>query len=226
MGQLGFFKGIRAKLIGIFVLIKMIPLVLIAWFAWHATQQLGEEISLKAGNMADAMLSSIKTVGQTVTDDSIRALDLRSRQAIEALTTDAAKEIADFLYDRDHDIRFAAGLEPSEANFRRFLSERTRTLYQHGSWKLAADGKSWVPEKAISREAKVSRTVLSDNARDFHIRPPEYLGEAEQRPLFVEMSYIDLSGQEKIKVTSGTLTEKSLKNVVDRNNTFIRAETY
>ena len=226
MGQLGFFKGIRAKLIGIFVLIKMIPLVLIAWFAWHTTQQLGEEISLKAGNMADAMLSSIKTVGQTVTDDSIRALDLRSRQAIEALTTDAAKEIADFLYDRDHDIRFAAGLEPSEANFRRFLSERTRTLYQHGSWKLAADGKSWVPEKAISREAKVSRTVLSDNARDFHIRPPEYLGEAEQRPLFVEMSYIDLSGQEKIKVTSGTLTEKSLKNVVDRNNTFIRAETY
>jgi signal transduction histidine kinase len=226
MGQLGFFKGIRAKLIGIFVLIKMIPLVLIAWFAWHTTQQLGEEISLKAGNMADAMLSSIKTVGQTVTDDSIRALDLRSREAIEALTTDAAKEIADFLYDRDHDIRFAASLEPSEANFRHFLSARTRTHYQHGSWKLAEDGKSWVPEKTISREAKVTRTVLSDNAKDFHIRPPEYLGEAEQRPIFVEMSYIDLSGQEKIKVTNGTLTEKSLKNVVDRNNTFIRAETY
>lgn len=226
MKQLGVLKGIRAKLVGIFILIKMIPLVLIAWFAWHATQQLGEEISFKAGNMADAMLSSIKTVGQTVTDDSIRALDLRSREAIEALTTDAAKEIADFLYDRDHDIRFAAGIEPTEANFRRFLSERTRILHQHGAWKLAEDGKSWVPEQAVSREAKVTRNILSDNAKDFHIRPPEYLGEAEQRPLFVEMSYIDPSGQEKIKVTTGNLTEKSLKNVVDRNNTFVRAETY
>jgi signal transduction histidine kinase len=226
MQLLGWFKGIRAKLIGIFVLIKMIPLVLIAWYAWHASQQLGEEVSTKASNMADSMLSTIKTVGKTVTDDSINALDLRSREAIEALTTDAAKEIADFLYDRDRDIRQATNIEPSEANFRRFLNEHTRTLYAHGAWKLAEDGKSWVPEKPVSREAKVTRPVLSDNAKNFHARAPEYLGEAEQRPLFVEMTFVDLNGQEKIKVTNGNLTEKSLKNVVDRNNTFVRAENY
>ena len=40
------------------------------------------------------------------------------------------------------------------------------------------------------------------------------------------MTFVDLNGQEKIKVTNGNLTEKSLKNVVDRNNTFVRAETY
>ena len=226
MLQQGRFKGIRAKLIGIFVLIKMIPLVLIAWYAWHASQQLGEEVSSKAGNMAEAMLSSIKTVGKTVTDDSINALDLRSREAIETLTTDTAKEIADFLYDRDRDIRQASNIVPSEANFRRFLNEHTRRLYKHSPWKLAEDGKSWIPENAVTREAKVTRPVLPDNAKNFHARAPEYLGEAEQRPLFVEMSFIDLNGQEKTKVTSGNLTEKSLQNVVDRNNTFVRAETY
>ncbi|MBK7416342.1 MAG: hypothetical protein IPJ38_15830 [Dechloromonas sp.] len=220
------FKGIRAKLIGIFVLIKMIPLVLIAWYAWHASQQLGEEVSTKASNMAEAMLSSIKTVGKTVTDDSISALDLRSREAIETLTTDTAKEIADFLYDRDRDIRQASNIEPSEANFRRFLSEHTRRLYKHGPWKLAEDGKSWIPENAVAREAKITRTVLPDNAKNFHARAPEYFGEVEQRPLFVEITFVDLNGQEKTKVTSGNLTEKSLKNVVDRNNTFVRAETY
>jgi hypothetical protein len=83
-----------------------------------------------------------------------------------------------------------------------------------------------VPEKPVSREAKVTRPVLSDNAKNFHARAPEYLGEAEQRPLFVEMTFVDLNGQEKIKVTNGNLTEKSLKNVVDRNNTFVRAENY
>ena len=221
------FKGIRAKLIGIFVLIKMIPLILIAWYAWHASQQLGADISGQAGNMAEAMLSSIKTVGQTVTEDSINALDQRSREAIEVLTTDTAKEIADFLYGRDQDIRLAANLEPSEAGFRRFLNDRTRTLYQHSPWILAADGKSWVPGKTPpTREADVTRPILADNAKNFHARRPEYLGEPEQRPIFVEMTFVDLNGQEKIKVTTGNLTEKTLKNVVDRNNTFVRAETY
>jgi signal transduction histidine kinase len=218
--------GIRGKLIAIFVLIKVVPLVLLAWFAWHAAQQLGDEVSSRAAEMADNMLDSIKSVGKTVTDDSIRALDLRSREAIEALTTDAAKEIADFLYDRDRDIRQAATLETTEASFRRFLSERNRPLYQHGRWKLAEDGKSWVPEKPIQREAKVTRPILPDNAKDFHARPPEYFGESEQRPLFVEMSFVDLNGQETIKIITGNLTEKALKNVAERANTFVRAETY
>ncbi len=221
-----FLGGLRGKLIAIFVLIKVVPLLLLAWFAWHAASQLGGDVSEKAGGMADAMLDTIKSIGQTVTDDSIRALDLRSREAIEALTTDTAKEIATFLYDRDADIRQAAALEPSEAVFRRFLSERQRTLYRHGAWRLAEDGQSWVPEKPVTREARVTRPILSDNAKDFHARPPEYLGEPERRPLFVEMTFIDLAGNEKIKVTSGDLTDKRLRNVADPGNTFVRAERY
>ncbi|MBS1144760.1 MAG: sensor histidine kinase [Proteobacteria bacterium] len=221
-----FMGGIRGKLIGIFVLIKVVPLLLLAGFAWHATSQLGEDVSIKAGSMADAMLSTIKNIGKTVTDDSIRALDLRSREAIEAMTTDAAKEIANFLYERDADIRQAAGLEPSEATFRRFLNEHSRAIYQHGPWKLADDGKSWVPEQPVTREAKVTRAILPDNAKDFHARPPEYMGEREQRPLFVEMTYVDLNGNEKIKVTTGSLTDKSLRNVSERSNTFAKAESY
>ena len=221
-----FVRGIRGKLIAIFVLIKVVPLVLLAWFAWHATSQLGENVSEKAGGMADAMLASIKSIGTTVTDDSIRALDLRSREAIEALTTDTAKEIARFLYDRDNDIRQAATLDPSETTFRHFLRERQRDIHRHAAWKLADDGKSWVPEMPVVREARVTRPILPDNAKDFHARPPEYLGEAERRPLFVEMTYIDLSGNEKIKVTHGDLTDKRLRNVAERSNTFVKAESY
>ncbi len=220
------FHGIRNKLIAIFVLIKVLPLILLAWFAWYAATQLGNEISTEAAGMAETMLGTIKSMGKTMVDDSIRALDLHSREAIESVTTDTAREIANFLYDRDTDIRRAAKLAPSENAYREFIAERTRVLYAHGPWQLAQDGKSWVPAAPVSREAKVTRTVLSDNARDFHTRAPEYLGEKEIRPLFVEMTFIGLDGQEKIKVTSGSLTEKSLKNVVHRSNTFIGAETY
>lgn len=221
-----FFSGIRGKLIGIFVLIKVVPLVLLAWFAWHAASQLGEEVSSKAGDMSEAMLATVNSVGKTVTDDSIRALDLRSREAIESVTTEVARQIAAFLYDRDQDILAAAALDPSEAGYRQFLSQHKRTLYRHGPWKLADDGKSWMPEVAVNREANVSRPVLKDNAKDFHIRPPEYLGEAEKRPLFVEISFIDLNGQEKVKATQGRLTDPALKNVADRKQTFVRAESY
>ena len=221
-----FLHGIRGKLIGIFVVIKVVPLVLLAGFAWHATKQLGDEVSIKAGSMADAMLTTIKAMGQTVTADSIRALDLRSREAIEAMTTDTAKDIADFLYDRDRDLKQAAQLPPTEAAYRAFLSGHTRTLRKHGPWQLAEDGKSWVPVQPVNRESRVTRPVLPDNAKDFHARPPEYLGEPEDRPLFVEMTFVDLGGNEKVKITTSDLTQKSLKNVVDRSNTFIKAETY
>src|SRR5574343_432873 len=221
-----FMAGIRGKLIIIFVLIKVVPLVLLAWFAWNATSQLGGDVSEKAANMADAMLATMKSIGKTVTDDSIRALDLRSREAIEALTTDTAKEIATFLYDRDIDIRQAASLDPSDASSRRFLHERQRSISRHAAWKLAEDGKSWVPETPVAREAKVTRPILPDNAKDFHARPPEYLGEAERRPLFVEMTFIDLAGNEKIKITTGNLTDRQLRNVADPANTFAKAEHY
>ena len=48
----------------------------------------------------------------------------------------------------------------------------------------------------------------------------------EQRPLFVEMSFVGLDGREKIKVTRGDLTDPALKDISLRENTFIKAETY
>ncbi len=221
-----FLHGIRGKLIAIFVLIKVVPLLLLAWFAWHTAQGLGDAVSQKAAGMADASLHTIQEIGKTVTEDSIKALDERSREAIETLTTDAARNIARFLYARDADILQAADSELSEAAFRRFLAQRKRTLYRHGPWQLAPDAKSWEPVTPVNREAKLTRPILSDNARDFHLRPPEYLGEPESTPLFVEMTYVDLAGNERIKVTSGDLTDKTLKNISERRNTFVRAETY
>lgn len=218
--------GIRGKLIAIFVLIKVLPLLLLAWFAWHTAQQLGDSVSGQAADMADNSLSTIQEIGKTVTEDSIRALDERSREAIEALTTDAARNIARFLYARDADVLQAAETDLSEAAFRRFLAQRKRTLYSHGPWRLAPDAKSWEPVSAVTPETKLTRPILPDNARDFHLRPPEYLGEPEERPLFVEMTYIDLAGNERIKVSTSNLTDKALKNVSDRRNTFVRAETY
>ena len=217
--------GIRTKLIVIFVAIKVVPLVFLAWFAWQAAQELGEGVSYRAVQMADAMRITQQQTGKTAIGDAVEALDERSREAIEALTTDLAREVADFLYDRDKEVLQAATVEPSEAAYRRFLAHRTREIYEHGKYVPTADGKGWMPATPISSDNQV-RTPLPDNAKDFHTRPPENYGKKVLHPLFLEMSFVDASGMEKVKVLQGDLLKPGLRDVSRRENTFVKAETY
>ncbi|MDD2879968.1 MAG: HAMP domain-containing sensor histidine kinase [Rhodoferax sp.] len=217
--------GLRAKLIVIFVAIKVVPLVLLAWYAWQAVQDLGHGVSTRAVQMADAMRITQQQTGKTANDDAVRALDERSREAIESLTTDLARQVADFLYDRDKDLLQAADLEPADAGYRRFITGHTRELVGHGRYVPSEDGKSWVPAEPFKPENQV-RAPLPDNAKDFHTRLPENYGLATQRPLFLEMSFIGLNGLEKIKVTQGSLLAPGLRDVSVRENTFVKAETY
>lgn len=219
-------KGIRGKLIAIFVLIKVLPLLLLAWFAWHSAQNLGTRVADDASAMAGDMLKAIRAVGDTVTQDAIKALDARSREAIESMTTEAARQIANFLYERDVDILAAAHLPRSEEAYRGFLAHRVRHLYRHGEYRLSDDGSAWVPVESRHREAKVTRRIAPDNSTDFHARAPEYLGERELRALFLEMSFIGLDGRERIKVTTDASMPDALRDVRERGQTFVRAETY
>jgi signal transduction histidine kinase len=217
--------GIRAKLIAIFVAIKVVPLVLLAWYAWQAAQGLGDGVSTRAVQMAEAMRVTQQQTGKTANDDAVRALDERSREAIEALTTDLAQEVAEFLYERDEDVLQASTVEPSEPAYRHFLAVHTRDYYEHGEYLPSADGKSWIPRKPFFAENPV-RPPLVDNAKDFHTRPPENRGNKIEKPLFIEMSFIDVHGMEKIKVGAGDLLKPGLRDVSRRENTFVKAESY
>lgn len=218
--------SIRTKLISLFVLIKVLPLLALALLAWHAYHSLGDQVTRHAGAIIQDMRATVQEVGTRVTNDSIRQLDLRSRESIERLTTDTARNLAAFLYDRDADIRTAAALEPSEAVYRSFLEGRVRGVTSHGPWRLAEKGDAWEP---ADREAEPQPTVtasLPDNETDFNYRPPERLGQMAQRPLYLEMTFVDLDGNERFKVTTGRLVLPGKRNVADPANTYIKAETY
>jgi signal transduction histidine kinase len=217
--------GIRGKLIVIFVAIKVVPLVLLAGFAWQAAQGLGKGVSSRAEQMADAMLVTQQETGKTANGDAVRALDERSREAMEALTTDLARQVADFLYDRDRDVLQAARVEPSAAAYREFLASHTRALYEHGAYVPTADGKGWMPRAHFAPDNPV-QPPLADNAKDFHARMPENYGTKVLRPLFLEISYVDVRGMEKIKAQQGDLLPAGLRDISKRENTFVKAETY
>ncbi len=225
MSEISF--GIRSKLIVIFVFIKVVPLVALAWFSWNVISELADTLGTQTGKMTEESHNLVGGIADIATSNSIDALDERSREAIERLSTDTARQVADFLYGRDRDIRLAAQVEPNKKIYQRFLSERIRgVVLDDGNWKMDADKKKWIPADPKSQNNQRVTARSQENRKNFHYRPPEPEAIVQERPLYLEMTYVDLAGMEQFKVTTSDLLPDQLLDVSKRENTFCKAETY
>lgn len=136
--------GIRTKLITIFILIKVLPLVALAWLAWQGIQQLGDELHDRLEAVSGEMQAIAVNVGQLSLGESVSALDRQAQEAIERQTTDTAAAVADFLHRIDQDIAYVASFDPRDEVYRRFISSRMHDIPVHGRWQLSEDGEGWV----------------------------------------------------------------------------------
>lgn len=217
--------GIREKLVGIFVLIKVLPLILLAWFAWSEISTLGWTVRERLEQLVFETKRTVGEVGSIATESSIRALDIKSREAIERLTTDTASRVAAFLYERDDDLGQAAVLRPDERLYRQFLAPRNRPVILHDEWVLNSEGSAWVPAIPRPESGPLVAPVNINNSKDFHSRPPSVFRQ-EDRPLYLEMTFVDMSGMERVKVVTSPRMSPELRDVSKRANTYCRAEGY
>ncbi len=216
--------GMRAKLIALFVVIKVVPLILLALVAWRQSWLLGEELGQRTEILTQKANQALSKTGDIAVTDAVKALDDRATDDIERMTTDTARHVANFLYDRDDDVRFAANLKPSIEAYRHFAASKNGRLIKQGLWELARDGKSWRP--AAGRPATDSaESSNKENDLSFNYRAPDPFT-YEKRPLYLEMTFVDPQGQELVKVTTSARMDSALKNVADRKNTYAKAETY
>jgi signal transduction histidine kinase/DNA-binding response OmpR family regulator/HAMP domain-containing protein len=209
--------GLKAKLIIIFLLVKVIPLIALTGLAWRQIETMG------------------RSLRELAVSDSTVALNASAIENIERMTTDTALSVADFLYERDADILSLAGIEPSERNYRSFANGKTSRVVRKGKYRLAPDGMSWVPAKAADPERTGGASGNPENndevnGASFHYRQPETF-EYENVPLYDEVSFIGLDGRETIKiVTASPKTHHpmsaELRDVSKRENTYVKAETY
>jgi signal transduction histidine kinase len=217
--------GVRGKLITIFIVVKVIPLVLIAMLAWYQITQLGTVLREQAVN------------------DSVNALNESAIENIERMTTTIADEVADFLYGRDADIDYLATLKPQngdytalEQQYRSFMESKGGNLVVRGEWTLAEDGMSWVPVEAsvVTSNEGISTNEENNNVVNgatFHYRPSD---KARTRfvPYYDEIVFLDTNLQERAKVVSPATTKKlhpfstELLDVSDKANTYAGAETF
>ncbi|MDR1015192.1 MAG: response regulator [Coriobacteriales bacterium] len=220
--------GVRGKLITIFIVVKVIPLILLATLAWYQITQLGNTLHEQAVN------------------DSVNALNHSAIENIERMTTSIADEVADFLYDRDADIGTLATMRPKdgdyralEEQYRAFMESQTGQLIEPGTWGLAADGMSWVrtdvPAAAPAPDgAGASTNPENDdviNGASFHYRPPDEVG-MRRVSYYDEIVFLDTDLKERAKVVSDNTTkvnhplDAELKDVSDKANTYLGSETY
>ncbi len=216
--------GMRAKLIILFIAIKVVPLILLAYVAWQQSWNLGDYLEVRTVQLNETVTETLDQVNHVAVDDAVNALDERAREDIERMTTDTARLVADFLYGRDDDIRFAATLPPEQSHYRDFVNSRQGMLLIPGKWELAPDKRSWRPASSDSAAENLTSSI-EENSVSFHYRPPDKFNYAS-RPLYLEMTFIDLNGQEKIKAVSSPRMDAQLKNVAERANTYVKAETY
>ncbi|MCK5679971.1 HAMP domain-containing protein, partial [bacterium] len=218
--------GIRGKLILIFMLIKVIPLILLAWLAVFEVGILGEMVGEQSAELLLDSKVLVEQVSDLASENSITALDRKSRENIEYLTTTTAHAVADFLYERDNDILLAARLKPGSKSFADFLSARQRRVVRHRPWQLNSAGDGWEKTVGEGVEPAPVGPENSDNRAGFHYRPPKVHGLSKSLPLYLEMTYIGLDGREKYKATTNDILSLELLDIAQKKNTWCSAETY
>ncbi len=209
---------LRPKLIIVFLVVKVIPIILLTAIAWNQILSLG-------GLMRDIAV-----------DDSSRALNDSAIENIERMTTDLAASVAEFLYQRDDDIRVLAGITPSDEAYRAFSDAKRGKLHSKGEWVVAPDGMSWVEKSPAVYPGPMGKSSNEENndevnGSSFHYRAPEAFAH-KNVPIYDEISFIDLDGNEIYKYAAPDSPKinypvNSQKvNVSDRNNTYVKAEDY
>ena len=222
---------LRPKLILIFLVVKVIPIILLTIVAFWQITSLGHILRERA------------------VTDSTKALNDGARENIERLTTDTAEAISKFLYQRDDDVRTLSGLlsgmnmdrkgaDSVDEVLRVFAEGKNGKLIKQREWVLAADGMSWVEKEPYVYS---NPTDLSSNRENndillgssFNYRAPDYfLQFYDFVPLYDEITYLDLAGNEISKYVTPNSTKKNYPlnrdkvNVAVKGNTYVKAENY
>ncbi len=219
--------GLRAKLVWLFVVIKVVPLLLLAWVAWQGMQLLGQKLQVHTTKMAGDVRRTVGEMATGFSSAAEKALNDRAREELERVTTDTARDVANFLYSRDEDILQAARLPLDPALYELFVMGRQNRVINPGTWILKDGGDAWIPADAPT--AIDHRAITPSNPENrlaFHYRPPELIRPTQRKPLFHEMTFVGLDGREKVKVASTRLLPRDLRDVSRSENTWCKAETY
>ncbi len=215
--------SIKIKLIIIFTLIKIIPLLFVSYIAYEGILKLEQYLNKSTNFLYNQSKEVISNTANASIEDSIKILDKKSQESLERLSNEIALNIANFLYERDRDLILLSKLELNQKVLDSFFEAKTKEITIHDEYYYDNETNSYKTKEEIKEVERDKKTAnLKDNEKEFnYIDPIDF--KTKNIPIYKEISFFDLQGNEKYKVS--TINNQKV-NVSDSKNTFIKAEKY
>ncbi|MEV9615128.1 sensor histidine kinase [Aliarcobacter butzleri] len=215
--------SIKIKLIIIFILIKIIPLLFVSYIAYEGILKLEQYLNKSTNFLYNQSKEVISNTANASIEDSIKILDKKSQESLERLSNEIALNIANFLYERDRDLILLSKLELNQKVLDSFFEAKIKEITIHDEYYYDNETNSYKTKEEIKKVERDKKTAnLKDNEKEFnYIDPIDF--KTKNIPIYKEISFFDLQGNEKYKVS--TINNQKV-NVSDSKNTFIKAEKY
>ncbi|PPK57965.1 hypothetical protein B0F89_1421, partial [Malaciobacter marinus] len=160
---------IKAKLILLFILIKVIPLLLLAYISYEGVMKLDEYLKNSTKYLYNQSKEIILNTANASIDDSVKNLDKKSQLAIERLSFEIAKNVADFLYERDKDILFLSNIPLNKDILKEFYKSKQREIIVHEKYYYNEKKQRWETKKEKERiKPQERKAQLKDNEKEFN----------------------------------------------------------
>lgn len=214
---------IKVKLIFLFIVIKVIPLLAISYIAYNGVMKLDLYLNNSTKLLFDQSKNIIQNTANLSIEDSIKNLDKKSQESLEKISYEIANKIAEFLYERDNDILLLSKLELNQKTLEKFYEVKNKNITIHGKYYYDNSSSEYKNNEQIIKEQRVNtKANLKDNEKEFnYIDPLEF--KIKSIPIYKELNYFDLDGKEIYKVSS--INENKL-DLSDKKNTYVNSETY
>ncbi len=219
--------GIKLKLILLFIVIKVIPVLLISYLAIQGATSLNQYFDENTKQIFKDNKSILETTTSNAINDSIKALDNKSQQSLEKLSVSIATQIADFLYERDKDILFLSRVKLNQKVINSFYHIKKRGIIIHEPYVYDDQNKQWIDSTPVTKTTKTTKrdlqtATLNDNKKAFNYVDP-IVFKMKNIPIYKEVVFFNLKGKEIYKKSS---IEAGKINVSKKKNTYCKAESY
>ena len=215
--------SIKLKLIVLFVLIKVIPLLLISFIAYEGVNRLNEYFLDSTEKLFSDNKKIIKETADNAINDSIKALDKKSQQFLERISYEIANNVANFLYERDSDILFLSKIQINQEILESFYKSKSKEIITHDEYSYDDKTNSWVSNEELkSEEREIKIAQLKDNEKEFSFIDPLNI-KKKVIPIYKEIAFFDLKGKEQYKVSQ---INSQLVDVSLQENTYVNSEKY
>ena len=214
---------IRLKLVILFILIKVLPLLFIVYIAYNGVLKLEEYVQDSTRFISNKNKEIVLNTVNASIEDSIKNLDKKSQHSLERLSFEIANNVASFLYERDKDILFLSKINLDYNTLQSFYESKNKDIIEHEKYVYNDKTSKWEstkkPTKIVRRNDKA---LLIDNQKEFNFTDP-LLFEKKSIPIYKEITYFNLDGKEIYKISQ---IDDKLKDISKKQNTYINSETY